>query len=136
MKRWQMAAGALVVLFFGSVVGGCFAVWLFAAPARADGPVAGTTMTVPCSTPGTVNSNQYTFAVVSLPGMSAEDIEAGAWIVGQPLTASVGGVAYSYPRLEPVRSISAGTDRLALFADGSLAVTCADGTSSVTLFVR
>lgn len=133
MKRLQVLLVLFAGVVFGSSVTGCFAIWL--GVARADGatPPQGQLITAPCNMPG---PNGGTFAVASFPGASAEDIAGGVFVArpgGDPNASQppivLGSTKYVWG--PGVLGIPSG-----YVADGSMAVSCPSGASSVMLYVR
>jgi hypothetical protein len=140
-RRLQILLALFAGAIFGSASTGCFALWV--GLARADGPASnpGQVMTVPCLTSVTMPgaTSPSTVAVASFPGATKEDLQASVWLVPQaapPEYVAIDGVSYMIPGLVRIGPPAPGANPWALVADGSVAVVCATGVTSVNLYVR
>jgi hypothetical protein len=130
VKRFQVLVALCAGAFFGAMSCGCFLVWL--GVARAGTPVPqGEILTVSCDVPGT---NGLTFAVQEFPGATAYDLQASVFVAAPPPTGTAGTIQAGGVTYYPGALTSVGAT---LFVkDGAVAAVCANGASSIQLYVR
>lgn len=143
--RWRRRRSASVGLPLAAFL---FVACNSGSPATTDDDDKNEVITTPCSVSEMYDGQAVTFAVQSFPGMSADDIMTSVWLV-KPLASNanpdlmIGGVNYGPSVLVPLFDVDAPltpgaviSSYWGLIADGSAAIACPTGESTVTLFVR